>query len=109
MRGTRGGTPLAEPRIAGGEGPLQIYRELLLGAVFGVLLAILSLLFQELRLGGGDVRAVSILAFFAAGLLFGAVLFAASSRERKTRRVQQAIASVNTGGVVVDDKDGKVV
>lgn len=102
-------TQVAEPRIAGGEGPLQIYRELLIGAVFGVLLAILAVLFQELRLGGGDVRVLSILAFFAAGLLFGAVLFAASSRERKTRRVQQAIASVNTGGVVVDDKDGKVV
>ena len=48
-------------------------------------------------------------AFFAAGLAFGVVLWAGSRREREVRRVQQAIASVNTGGVVVDDKDGAIV
>lgn len=74
-----------------------------------MLLAILTLLFQELRLQTGQLRAVSAGAFFAAGLLFGAFLWLAARRERATRRVQQAIASVNTGGVVVDDKDGAIL
>jgi PAS domain S-box-containing protein len=56
-----------------------------------------------------DLRAVALPTFFAAGLLFGVVLWLGSRREREARRVQGAIASVNTGGVVVDDKDGKIV
>jgi PAS domain S-box-containing protein len=100
---------MAGAGVAAGDGLSQNYRELLLGAVFGVLLAILALLFQELRLLVGEMRALSVGAFFAAGVLFGAVLWVAARRERATRRVQQAIASVNTGGVVVDDKDGTIV
>jgi len=105
-RGKRG---VASARAGSADGAGQGYRELLLGAVFGAVLAILAVLFQELRLFGGELRALSVAAFFSAGLLFGAVLWVAAARERATRRVQQAIASVNTGGVVVDDKDGTIV
>ncbi len=104
------GSPVAKPRVAGAEGPLQKYRELALGAVFGLLLAALAILFQEVRLLGSlNVRALSVATFFAAGLAFGAILWAGSRRETESRRVQTAIASVNTGGVVVDDKDGAIV
>jgi PAS domain S-box-containing protein len=101
---------VAEPRIAASEGRFSEYRELVLGVVFGVLLATLAVLFQEV-VGrfALDIRLLSVIAFFSAGLLFGLVLWAGSRRAREERRVQGAIASVNTGGVVVDDKDGRIV
>lgn len=91
-------------------GAFQEYRELVLGVILGVLLALVALTMQTLALSlGVDLRTLSVAIFFTAGLLFGILLWLGSRREGATRRVQQAIASVNTGGVVVDDKDGIIV
>lgn len=103
---------MAEPRIAASEGRFAEYRELVFGVLFGIILATLAILFQDLRLLGAigiDARLLTLIIFFVAGLSFGLILWLGSRREREARRVQGAIASVNTGGVVVDDKDGHIV
>jgi PAS domain S-box-containing protein len=91
------------------DGRLQEYREPVLGVIFGVLLAVLTVLFEQVRFAGSVVVTLSVVAFFSAGLSFGLILWVAARRERATRRLHEAIASVNTVGVFVDDDAGKIV
>lgn len=94
----------------GRSGAPQEYRELILGAVLGMLLALVGVTFSTLEPTlGPSVRVLSIISLFLAGLGFGAILWIVSRRERATRQIHQAVANVTAGGVVVNDKEGKVV
>jgi PAS domain S-box-containing protein len=89
------------------------YRELVLGVVLGTVLALITFLVAELaRIVPGIGAAptpVSAALFFATGVGIGVALWVASRRERELRRIYQAVANVNIGGVAVDDPDGRIV
>src|SRR2546427_2367508 len=86
------------------------YRELFLGVVLGLLLAIVAVAIDIQRPSlGPTARPLSVIAFFVAGVGFGVLLWVVSRRERASRRIHQRIANVTAGGVVVNDKQGVVV
>ncbi len=94
------------------QGTAAAYRELVLGVVLGTVLALITVLLSILAplVGFGQApTAVSAALFFATGVGLGVLLWVASRRERELRRIYQAVANVNIGGVVVDDPDGRIV
>ncbi|HEX9709045.1 MAG TPA: PAS domain-containing sensor histidine kinase [Candidatus Thermoplasmatota archaeon] len=104
---------MAGPGIGARPGRLTAYRELVLGVVLGALLALITFLVDDLArivpaVGTAGTPFLAAL-FFATGVGLGVLLWVGSRRERELRRIYQAVANVNIGGVVVDDPDGRIV
>lgn len=102
------GTDITTPRRGAGA-----HRELILGLALGAILALVAFLVDALSAVVPFISQFGTLAtaalFFATGVGVGVALWVASRRERELRRIYQAVANVNIGGVVVDDPDGRIV
>jgi len=70
-----------------GSAALREYRELILGTLLGMLLALVGVTFDSLEPTlGASARMLSVASLFVAGVGFGIVLWVVSRRERTTPR-----------------------